>query len=78
MTDDLDPDHVSALVEGELGRFSIAGTREAFATVRCSPYPQDRVWDWNRRETVKVWVLGHVEASDTVLVYSPDGYRGWG
>jgi hypothetical protein len=79
MTANLGPDEVSKIVEEELTRFSIAGTRAAFLAVMCNPHRQDRTWDWNQGQTVEVWVVARFEASDVLLVYSRDGYGDpWG
>jgi len=79
MTANLAPDDVSDIVQEELQRFSIVGTRAAFASVMCSPHRQDRTWDWNQGQTVDVWVVAQVEALDVLLVYSQGGYADpWG
>ena len=65
---------LSRILEEELSRFTIPGSRDAFATLLCTPRLELRVWDWNRGQVVPVWIVACVNDTNLLFAYSREGY----
>jgi hypothetical protein len=66
---------LSRILEEELSRFTIPGTRDAFAALLCTPRLELRVWDWNDGRVVPVWIVARVDDTNLLFAYSREGYE---
>ena len=70
---------LSRIIDEELARFRIPGTRDAFTKLLCAPRLECRAWDWNNGQNVHVWIVACLDAMNLVFAYSRDGYSDpWG